>query len=95
MGEQDSPLLQGEGLGERFFYPPSIRQLIDFENWIETWKKDYQNYRLGARQRNYEKRRETQETPVSSSEQERWRDFLRNWKFPFPLFSLHRTPPSD
>jgi CHAT domain-containing protein/Flp pilus assembly protein TadD len=44
MGEKNcSPLLVGEGQGERFFYPPSLRQLIDFENWIETWKKDYQN----------------------------------------------------
>jgi CHAT domain-containing protein/Tfp pilus assembly protein PilF len=52
MGEKNFllPLPVGEGWGEgwkgqgeRFFYPPSLRQLIDFENWIETWKKDYQN----------------------------------------------------
>jgi CHAT domain-containing protein/Tfp pilus assembly protein PilF len=72
MGESDSPLLAGEGLGERFFYPPSLHQLVEFENWIETWKKDYQKYRQGTRQRNEENRQETQETPVSSSEQKRW-----------------------
>jgi CHAT domain-containing protein len=74
MGEKNSPLLAGEGQGERFFYPPSLRQLVVFEDCIETWKKDYQNYRQGTRQQNEENRRDTQETPVSSSEQERWRE---------------------
>jgi CHAT domain-containing protein/Flp pilus assembly protein TadD len=69
-----SPLLVGEGLGERFFYPPSLRQLIEFENWIEAWKKDYQKYRQGTRQQNKETRRDIQETPVSSSEPNKWRD---------------------
>jgi tetratricopeptide (TPR) repeat protein len=76
LGERSnySPLLAGEGLGERFFYPPSLHQLIDFENWIETWKKDYQKYRQGTRQQNEETRRDAQETPVSSAEQDNWRD---------------------
>jgi Flp pilus assembly protein TadD len=43
MGESDSPLLAGEGQGERFFYPPSLRQLVEFENWIETWKRIIKN----------------------------------------------------
>ena len=71
------PFLRGvrgdrEGLDST--YSPSLRQLIDFENWIETWKKDYQNYRQGTRQQNEETRRDTQETPVSSSEPNKWRD---------------------
>jgi CHAT domain-containing protein len=74
MGEQDSPLLAGEEQGERFFYPSSIRQLIDFEDWIETWKKDNPKYPQETPQQDEENRRETQETSVSSSEQERWRD---------------------
>ena len=55
-------------------YSPPLRQLIDFENWIETWKKDYQKYRQGTRQQNEETRRDTQETPVSSAEPNNWRD---------------------
>jgi CHAT domain-containing protein len=30
--------LAGEGQGERFSYSPSLRQLIDFEKWMDTWK---------------------------------------------------------
>ncbi len=39
-----SPLLAGEGLGERSSYSPSPAQLRDFEKWMETWKKQ-ENFR--------------------------------------------------
>jgi CHAT domain-containing protein len=71
------PFLRGargdrEGLDST--YSPSLRQLIEFENWIETWKKDYQKYRQGTRQQNEETRRDTQETLDSSAEPNKWRD---------------------
>jgi tetratricopeptide (TPR) repeat protein len=65
---------RGDREGMESTYSPSLRQLIDFENWIETWKKDYQNYRQGTRQQNEEPQRDTQETPVSSPEQDNWRE---------------------
>jgi CHAT domain-containing protein/tetratricopeptide (TPR) repeat protein len=65
---------RGDREGLDSTYSPSLRQLIDFENWIETWKKDYQNYRQGTRQQNEETQRDTQETPVSSPEPDPWRE---------------------
>ena len=55
--------------------PSSVCQLVELENWIETWNKDYQKYCQFRPQRSEDSRLKEKETETKSSvaEQECWR----------------------
>ncbi|MEQ9234464.1 CHAT domain-containing protein [Coleofasciculus sp. E2-BRE-01] len=54
--------------------PPSFQQLLKFEDWIKTWKQDYQTYRQFDQRRNQANSRDggNLQPCIPSDEEKRW-----------------------
>jgi len=54
--------------------PPSFQQLLKFEDWMKTWKQDYQAYRQFDQRRNQanSRDRENPQPCIPSDEEKRW-----------------------
>jgi CHAT domain-containing protein/Tfp pilus assembly protein PilF len=55
--------------------PPSFQQLLKFEDWMKTWKQDYQTYRQFDQRRNQANSRDrgNPQPCIPSDEEKRWK----------------------
>ncbi len=53
-------------------YPAAARQLRDFENWVEAWKENYQDYRAG-KEKGTEEKLSTTEDKKPAPKDHPWR----------------------